>query len=630
MTRPNTGRSIDSDITDISDQNRPISGTSILKRDQTNHITIHPKDHDEKSAINHTSQIPDFQLKSKQVAFAENLQDLKLKYAHLPRQGKFYDGVNYTDSGFYINAENPEYQDCLSVTFQYRELEEKYGQEFDWEEYIPVNCLEDAEDILCDYCQDVLCKPLRNDIPECGHLFCYNCIKPMMAEFNGQCSACVEDNRVDANIKASELSFLVPDLTIKEYILMTDMVCPLRHFGCPWLGTVEEFKQHRIDCQFYEEKCECGEFYLRMNTELHNKSCTRRILTCSYCQEPNLRLHQYDEHLKTCPEFEIVCPNVCGDTVKNKNLQRHFDQDCSEVEIVCPYFEAGLECTEKFNRGFTAAHHEMEEIKHLKLLTENLMKINSKSQNLDLAEDFDPEDPNFDQNQIFTDQKILRCQMLNQQAIKYKDEIVEYRKQYNNVYCWKIGNMKKHFKNADANKLFILRSSAFELFPSSYKIQCFLKLRNLPTAKIKKNLEKRQGFTKFNNPFIHKKKNLYFDNEVRDYIGIFFKLVRSNYDNLLDWNFTWKLKVSIKTGSDLETEEYTNFINPLNYHSSNFRQPEIDEIVGMNEDDKQKSCQTEFGNAHFLRIDKLKKMLGEKDCIFVCIQAVENEALMND
>ncbi len=200
-------------------------------------------------------------------------------------------------------------------------------------------------DNFCVKCHKILEEPML--IECCGSHICKPCAKPLLQL--GKLSQCVN---CDEKFVAC-----ITDKKKWKFILDLAILCPLHKIGCQWTGNIRGSQDHLIlECYYASIECTagCGEVVERHELTDHLENiCLNRLATCQYCGKEGQFGTITGQHLLTCNQYYIQCPNGCGDLILRLSFSEHLSL-CSEFNILCVYNFAG--CKMKLKRRLMQSH----------------------------------------------------------------------------------------------------------------------------------------------------------------------------------------------------------------------------------------------------------------------------------
>ena len=173
-------------------------------------------------------------------------------------------------------------------------------------------------------------------------------------EQNPVCEVCVKEGVFPQSMVKS-----------RNRILELQAKCPLATRGCSWNGKIAEIEEHLFECEKVVVKCydACDVILTRSELYLHLKSfCVKRRVTCEHCNE-YFTYEELTDHYLTCLEYQFPCPNNCSVNLKRKLLDSHFELECPNMVVECPYKEFG--CGQEVLRRELEKHKKANQIQHL-------------------------------------------------------------------------------------------------------------------------------------------------------------------------------------------------------------------------------------------------------------------------
>ena len=173
-------------------------------------------------------------------------------------------------------------------------------------------------------------------------------------EQNPVCEVCVKEGVFPQSMVKS-----------RNRILELQAKCPIATRGCSWNGKIAEIEEHLFECEKVVVKCydACDVILTRSELYLHLKSfCVKRRVTCEHCNE-YFTYEELTDHYLTCLEYQFPCPNNCSVNLKRKLLDSHFELECPNMVVECPYKEFG--CGQEVLRRELEKHKKANQIQHL-------------------------------------------------------------------------------------------------------------------------------------------------------------------------------------------------------------------------------------------------------------------------
>ncbi|XP_057305913.1 TNF receptor-associated factor 3-like [Hydractinia symbiolongicarpus] len=402
--------------------------------------------------------------------------------------------------------------------------------------------------------------------------------------------------------------------------------CTNKSNNCNWIGPIKLLEQHFEECEFNVVPCsKCNEDVLRRDLATHERQlCVKRTIHCPYCGI-TLSHDLYQEHEPICPDRPKMCPMNCGKGLTDGH-QNHL-LECSNIRNgqACVYqllgcnYKGGQSVLDHKNEthllhdvvtvtsisqlqhdNFTlqkavqessdkiavleerhlldqqAIMHQREEVNSLKNDVKKLQKkyeeqmllVLEKVNNLDrkVNEHENPTSEGITQALKECNEKVERLDN-SQTMLSSNLSDLDLRQQllentcYNGRMLWKIDNLEYRMKQAVDGKVTALHSAP-----------CFTK--------------------KFGYKFCTR---LYLNGDGigRDsHVSLFFVLMRSEYDALLEWPFREKVTFRLLSANDVRGLDIRETFLP-DRTSTSFQKPVREMNVAA-------GCPT------FITIDELK------------------------
>lgn len=242
---------------------------------------------------------------------------------------------------------------------------------------------------------------VKNDNEICGltftfvetfscELVCKLCKLPCK---NPQISLCCKNNFCEGHLKNtsnvltqnkcpicfSEKFDAFPDSQTNEKIQALLVYCPNKDVGCTWVGRLSQVDAHcdggDLGCPYQEIQCpsKCGVSIRCKDLESHlmaNCPCY-----CQYCKTTGDEVFITDQHKEKCPKFTVQCPNGCGVTMFQENINEHC-KVCPLEKIQCEYYRLG--CSDVILRKNKEQHKIDNVIQHLDLMKKNISDTSAK------------------------------------------------------------------------------------------------------------------------------------------------------------------------------------------------------------------------------------------------------------
>ncbi len=124
---------------------------------------------------------------------------------------------------------------------------------------------------------------------------------------------------------------------------------------------------------------------LRKDLKQHCKQeCPNRKVHCELCNEEGKISVIVGEHIQTCPNFILECPNKCNEKVKRKDVEEHRNECPLEI-VDCSFKEAG--CEERLLRKDILEHEASSMQSHLRLTMTTMATVKRENKELKRSHD---------------------------------------------------------------------------------------------------------------------------------------------------------------------------------------------------------------------------------------------------
>lgn len=213
---------------------------------------------------------------------------------------------------------------------------------------------------------------MRNPVQtECGHLFCRECLEPVLKRRHPICPLDKEEITQEG---------IFPDNACRREILNLEVGCNYMAGGCSWVGRLKDVENHHKTCEHRETQCkQCGQYVQHLTLAGHqDKECPMRPEKCTHCSK-NVPHQQMEDHIqKKCPDVLHVCPNGCDKSLRMKlpELEKHTSLKlgtCPLAEIECPFYLYG--CTFVSLRKDLQVHMQQYQIYHFQLQADRFKEL---------------------------------------------------------------------------------------------------------------------------------------------------------------------------------------------------------------------------------------------------------------
>jgi hypothetical protein len=176
-------------------------------------------------------------------------------------------------------------------------------------------------DCECTICLGIVRYPMAI---ECGHIFCYSCLKSCFRTSKKKCPTCKKGVTHKPNLV----------LCLKTYVETLMTKCEK---SCGWTGKIEHYHKHELGCVYGLIECtDCKKYLPEKEMEKHKKSeCSHRKITCPLmCGEQIFFTESYNHQLK-CSNRQVFC-YACQTALMLKDYVKHRDSTCYYRTVKCP------------------------------------------------------------------------------------------------------------------------------------------------------------------------------------------------------------------------------------------------------------------------------------------------------
>ena len=167
-----------------------------------------------------------------------------------------------------------------------------------------------------------------------GHVFCRRCIEKHLTISN-QCP--VEDHEISKD-KIDSILFII-NILEKQTVF-----CKNRNRECEWKGNLKLLEPHLFnECEKQDLNCPnegCQVKIMRQDLSNHLENCDYRLVKCRYCMK-DICLQKMNLHYNDCPQYPLVCIQLCGKMVQRCDMENHIKNNCDNTLLKCPYEKFG-------------------------------------------------------------------------------------------------------------------------------------------------------------------------------------------------------------------------------------------------------------------------------------------------
>ena len=231
----------------------------------------------------------------------------------------------------------------------------------------------------CPVCLLVLKEPYQATC--CGYSFCRVCIERIKVR-NIPCPCC----------KADEFDHF-PNKGLQRSLYEFKVKCINKDQDCQWMGELGQLDSHLNlkptedkqlqGCRFVQIQCRyCSELSQRLNIEVHqNEQCPKRSFSCDYCGNFESTYEDVTtNHWPICDKYLVPCPNNCGETLQQQNMDSHTREECPLTVIDCDFKHVG--CEVGIARKDMPEHLTKNLVAHVSLLTVSHKRLEEENKQL--------------------------------------------------------------------------------------------------------------------------------------------------------------------------------------------------------------------------------------------------------
>lgn len=218
------------------------------------------------------------------------------------------------------------------------------------------------DELVCKICQYPVREPLLSEC--CGQNFCKSCLDVYADSNTSYCPYC-RRNSFNA----------FHDRRTERVLLSHHVNCSRK--GCDWRGELRFVENHEKYCEYVEVTCpnNCGKEVHRKHVQEHCKTtCKLRPVVCEHCQMKGNACFINGEHLYSCKNAPVECPNSCGvERMSRHKLEDHLQQ-CPLQQVPCDYDG----CTARLLRKEKEHHNCINMVDHLELMSKNVKEFKQR------------------------------------------------------------------------------------------------------------------------------------------------------------------------------------------------------------------------------------------------------------
>ncbi|CAN9510880.1 TNF receptor-associated factor 4a isoform X1 [Stegastes partitus] len=180
----------------------------------------------------------------------------------------------------------------------------------------------------CPLCSKAMREPVQ--VSTCGHRFCDTCLQEFLSEGVFKCP---EDQL------PLDYAKIYPDPELEQQILALPIRCIHSEEGCRWTGQMKQLQGHFSTCAFNVIPCpnRCSVKLTRRDLPDHlQHDCPKRKVKCEFCGS-EFTGEAYENHQGVCPQESVYCENKCGARMMRRLLSQHSMAECPKRTQPCKY-----------------------------------------------------------------------------------------------------------------------------------------------------------------------------------------------------------------------------------------------------------------------------------------------------
>ena len=231
---------------------------------------------------------------------------------------------------------------------------------------------------LPDECTCPICTLVQREAHQvicCGKIYCKSCLDELkLKSVNFDCPNCRSSLRGESKY--------FPDRNTISKIRHFVIYCNNKDKGCKWEGLLKDFEEgHLPKCLYQIIGCSnnCGVANLqRQELDRHlEEECPRRQFVCPLCLEWGEYINITGEHIRTCPDYILECPNTgCDERIKRSQMVQHHNE-CPKEVVPCHHSSIG--CNTMIKREELLSHDKERVSFHLDLAVEKIHELTAQA-----------------------------------------------------------------------------------------------------------------------------------------------------------------------------------------------------------------------------------------------------------
>ena len=200
----------------------------------------------------------------------------------------------------------------------------------------------------CPICLLILREPYQASC--CGYTYCHACIEQIQMDSN-PCPTCNQEGFT-----------LFQDKRLQRSLHELSVRCPHVKEGCEWTGELGGLDKHSnenpspgehclVGCRFAAVECiHCAEMFQRLDVTTHQiEECFKRPFSCDYCSSYESDFEDVTQnHWPVCGYYPVSCPNHCTPyAIERQKMEDHLKKECPLVVVSCDFHGCDVQLPRK-------------------------------------------------------------------------------------------------------------------------------------------------------------------------------------------------------------------------------------------------------------------------------------------
>ncbi|KAG8450817.1 hypothetical protein GDO86_003184 [Hymenochirus boettgeri] len=404
---------------------------------------------------------------------------------------------------------------------------------------------------LCPLCGKAMREPVQ--VSTCGHRYCDTCLQEFLSEGVFKCP---EDQL------PLDYAKIYPDRELETQVMSLSIRCIHSEEGCRWSGQIKQLQAHLNICVFNVIPCpnRCSTKLIRRDLPEHiQHDCPKRKVRCEFCGA-DFTGEAYEDHQGCCPQESVYCENKCGARMMRRVLSQHSLVECPKRTQPCTY------CNKEFVFDTIQSHQYQcpryptacpNQCGVSTIAREDLNAHLKDSCNSALVlcpfkdSGCKHRGAKITMSRHLEENMRTHLSMMSSLVSRQRQEILELKKQVEElsvssegVLIWKISDYSRKVQEAKVRGNYESFSPAFYTHKYGYKLQVSAFLNGNGSG---------EG----------------------NYLSVYIRVLPGEYDNLLEWPFSYRVTFSLLDQSDpslSKPQHITETFNP-DPNWKNFQKP---------------------------------------------------------